>query len=55
MKNFAKRSVSLILALFMCIGLLAGIQLPEVQAASYTYNWGERGTVADSTEVQHLL
>ena len=50
MMNIAKRSLSLILALFMCIGLFAGIQLPEVQAASYTYNWGARGDVADTTD-----
>ena len=50
MKNFAKRSLSMLLALIMCLGVLSGVQLPEAQAASYTYNWGARGDVADQTD-----
>ena len=50
MMNIAKRSTSLLLALVLCIGMFAGVQFPEAQAASYTYNWGARGTVADEDD-----
>ena len=46
MKKFAKRSLSLLLALIMCLSLLAGIPLPEAQAANYVANWGVRGEEA---------
>ncbi len=45
MKNFAKRSFSLLLALMMCLSLLPGITR-EADAAGYIYNWGHRGTTA---------
>lgn len=45
MKNTTKRGLSLILVLAMCISLLSGITL-TASAASYVYNWGERGVVA---------
>lgn len=50
MKQFAKRSLSMLLALVMCLGFLSGITLPEAEAASYTYNWGSRGDVADEAD-----
>ena len=45
MKNFAKRSLALLLALVMCVSVLSGITF-TVSAASYTYNWGEREELA---------
>ena len=50
MKKLVKRGLSLVLALVMCLGVLGGISLPEAEAASYTYNWGTRGDVADETD-----
>lgn len=49
MKNFAKRSFSMLLALCLCLSLLSGISF-SASAASYTYNWGTRGTVADEDD-----
>ncbi len=40
----------MILALVMCLSVFSYIQLPEAEAASYTYNWGQRGTVADEDD-----
>ncbi len=45
MKNFTKRSVSLLLALVLVVSLFAGMTL-NTSAASYVYNWGSRGTTA---------
>ena len=45
MKNLMKRSVALLLALFLCLSLLP-THLVTVDAASYIANWGSRGTVA---------
>ena len=53
MKNLTKRSLSLLLALAICIGLLSGLTF-SVSAASvdyvygngYIYNWGTRGETA---------
>jgi len=50
MKQFAKRSLSMFLALVLCLSVLSGIPLPEAEAASYTYNWGSRGDVADEAD-----
>lgn len=50
MRNYAKRGFSLLLALALCLSVLGGIALPQAEAASYTYNWGSRGTVADEDD-----
>ncbi len=45
MNHTAKRSISILLALILCLNLLSGLTL-EADAASYVYNWGHRGTTA---------
>ena len=50
MRNLAKRGFSALLALVLCFGLLAGVSLPQAEAASYVYNWGARGDVADEED-----
>ena len=45
MKQFCKRSLALLLLLVMLVGYFSGITI-RTQAASYTYNWGERGELA---------
>ena len=50
MKEFAKRSFSLFLALIMCFSLVSIATPIEAEAASYTYNWGTREDVADETD-----
>ena len=45
MKHTFKRGLSWLLVLAMCVSLLSGITL-TASAASYVYNWGERGVVA---------
>ena len=50
MKQLAKRSLSLLLALVMCLSVLTCIQPPQAEAASYTYNWGTREDVADQAD-----
>ena len=45
MKQLVKRSFALLMVLLMVVGLLPAISL-QADAASYTYNWGTRGTVA---------
>ena len=47
MKQFAKRGLSLVLALVLLVSLLPGLPL-QSSAASYTYNWGYRGVTATS-------
>ena len=47
MKNLAKRSLAMLMALVMCVSLLSGIAV-TASAASYIYNWGERGEIATS-------
>ena len=49
MKLFFKRSLSLLMALTICLGLMAGVTFPA-SAASYVYNWGTREDVADETD-----
>ncbi len=53
MRNFAKRSLSMLLVLAMCISLLSGLTftvsadtVDYVYSGSYIYNWGSRGTTA---------
>ncbi len=51
MKNFAKRSLAMLLALVMCLGLLPSLSVyadtvDYVYSGSYIYNWGQRGTTA---------
>jgi len=41
-KQIAKRSISIVLVLMLLVSLLPGITLTS-SAASYVYNWGERG------------
>ena len=50
MKQIAKRSLSMLLALVMCLSVFSFIQIPEAEAATYTYNWGSRGDVADQAD-----
>ena len=50
MKQLAKRSLSLLLALVMCLSVLTCIQPPQAEAASYVYNWGAREDVADQAD-----
>ena len=50
MKQLAKRGLSLLLALVLCLSVLGTIQLPEAQAATYTYNWGTREDVAQKAD-----
>ena len=49
MKNFAKRSLAMLLALMMCISLFAGLAVTSSAATvdyrkdgTYIYNWGTR-------------
>lgn len=49
MKQLCKRSLALLMVLVMVIGLLPAITF-QTEAASYTYNWGTRGTVADEDD-----
>jgi len=53
MKKFAKRGISLLMALAMCLSILCGIDLTAdavtvdyVYAGDYIKNWGVRGTTA---------
>ena len=46
MHQIAKRSLALLMALIMCIGLLPALQF-NADAASWEYNWGKRGVIAD--------
>ncbi|MBR0445969.1 MAG: endonuclease [Oscillospiraceae bacterium] len=45
MKQICKRSLAAFLLLVMLVGYFSGITI-RVNAASYVYNWGERGEVA---------
>ena len=45
MKHTFKRGLSMMLVLMMVISLLSGLTI-NVEAASYTYNWGTRGVTA---------
>ncbi len=45
MKFTAKRSVSILLALILCLNLLGGLSL-TADASAYIPNWGSRGTTA---------
>ncbi len=47
MTNLMKRSLALVMALVLCLSLLPATAVP-VNAASYIYNWGTRGTLATS-------
>ena len=47
MNQTVKRSMALLMALIMCIGLLPALHL-NADAADYVYNWGTRGTTATS-------
>ncbi len=47
MKKITKRSLALLLALTICLGLAGGLA-PQAEAASYVANWGTRGEVATS-------
>ena len=47
MSNFMKRSLALLLVLIVCVSSLPAIGV-TASAASYVYNWGERGEVATS-------
>ena len=47
MSNFMKRSIALLLVLIVCVSSLPAIGF-TASAASYVYNWGERGEVATS-------
>lgn len=49
MKQLCKRSLALLMVLVMVVGLLPAITF-QTEAASYTYNWGTRGTVADEDD-----
>jgi len=49
MKQLWKRSLALLMVLVMVVGLLPAITF-QTEAASYTYNWGFRGTVADEAD-----
>jgi len=50
MKEFAKRGLSMLLALIMCFSLITVATPMEAEAASYTYNWGTREDVADEAD-----
>ena len=50
MKQLAKRSLSLLLALAMCLSLWVVLPAPQAEAASYVYNWGTREDVADEAD-----
>ena len=56
MKEFAKRSLSMFLALVLCFGLISLATPMEADAATYTYNWGTRGVTATylSTAAQNF-
>ena len=45
MNQTVKRSLALLMAIIMCIGLLPALQL-GADAAGYVYNWGVRGSTA---------
>ena len=47
MSNFMKRSIALLLVLIVCVSSLPAVGF-TASAASYVYNWGERGEVATS-------
>ena len=47
MNQTVKRSMALLMAIIMCIGLLPALQF-TADAADYVKNWGIRGTVATS-------
>lgn len=49
MKQLCKRGLALLMVLVMVVGLLPAITF-QTEAASYTYNWGSRGTVADEAD-----
>lgn len=49
MKQLCKRGLALLMVLVMVVGLLPAITF-QTEAASYTYNWGSRGTVADEDD-----
>lgn len=49
MKQLCKRSLALLMVLVMLVGLLPAITI-QTNAATYTYNWGTRGTVADEDD-----
>ncbi len=49
MKQLCKRGLALLMVLVMVVGLLPAITF-QTEAASYTYNWGTRGTVADEDD-----
>lgn len=51
MKQLCKRSLALLMVLVMLVGLLPAITI-QTNAATYTYNWGTRGTVA--TELSNM-
>ena len=46
MNQTVKRSMALLMALIMCIGLLPALHL-NADATGYVYNWGVRGTTAE--------
>ena len=46
MNRITKRSFSFLLALALCMSLLAGVHLPQAEAATYVANWGTRGEEA---------
>ena len=45
MTKIMKRSMALLVALFLCLSLLP-VNLVTVDSATYIYNWGSRGTTA---------
>lgn len=45
MKNMTKKIFSLLIVFAICLSVTIGINLPT-SAASYVYNWGERGEIA---------
>ena len=47
MGNLMKRGIALLLVLFVCVSSLPAIGV-TASAASYVYNWGERGEIATS-------
>ena len=47
MSNLMKRSIALLLVLIVCVSSLPAIGV-TASAASYVYNWGERGEIATS-------
>lgn len=47
MKHLLKRLLPIVLVLSVCVGLLSSLSF-SASAASYIYNWGERGELATS-------